>query len=63
MLVERSDDFDALRTVVDLVKAAPQEIHFVTPAMPPVENERRDEVRDHAAGERRHVLRELEERA
>jgi hypothetical protein len=62
MLVERRDDFDALRTVVDLVKAAPQEIHFVPPAMPPVEDERRDEVSDHAAGERRYVLREVEQR-
>jgi hypothetical protein len=60
MLVERRDHLDALRTVVDLVEQAPQQVGFVACAVPPVEHERGDEVGDQAAGRRPQVARQME---
>jgi hypothetical protein len=35
---------------MNLVECSPQELRFVPPPMPPIENERGDEVRDHPTG-------------
>jgi hypothetical protein len=55
MLVERRDHFDPLRAVMDLMESEPKEIQLVSPAMPPVKDERFDEVGDEATEERRDV--------
>ena len=44
VFVEARNDFDSLRTVVDLVNAAPEEWNLVPPAMPPVVDEGNDEI-------------------
>ena len=49
MLVERRNHFKPLRTVVNLMKAAPQEAVFATPPVPQVEDERSDEIGDQPA--------------
>ncbi|MFT3765101.1 MAG: hypothetical protein QM820_06245 [Minicystis sp.] len=53
VLVERGDDLDARRRVVDLVKDAPEAI-FVAEAVPPVEEEGADQPRQEAL-QRRHA--------
>src|SRR5581483_4821705 len=62
MLVERRDHLDPLRTVMDLVKHAPEKVGFVTPSMPPVKNEGRDEVGDESSRDRRNVRGKREQR-
>ena len=62
MLVEGRDELDAPRAVMDLVEEAPQDVHLVAPAVPPVEDERRDEVADEAADHRPDVVGEMEQR-
>src|SRR5258708_7262929 len=49
VFVERGDHFDTLRAVMDLVKAQPEEVDAMAPAMPPIENERPGEVGQTAA--------------
>ena len=61
MFVERRDDLDALRTVMDLMKAYPEKVNFVAPAMPPVEDERGNEVGDKPTEPRRHGGREVKD--
>ena len=61
-LVEGGNDLEPPRAVVDLVEAAPQKVVFMTPAVPPVEDKRGDEVSDQAADCGRHVLRKMEHR-
>lgn len=62
MLVEGGNDLEPLWAVVDLVEATPQKVVFMTPAVPPVEDKRGDEVGNHAADCRRYVLRKIEHR-
>src|SRR5690348_4484543 len=51
MLVKAGDDLDALRTVMHLMEAAPEESRLVAPAVPPVIEERDGQVAgDGAAG-------------
>jgi len=43
MLVEGGEHFDARRAVVNLVTDAPENVHVVTGAMPPIKDEGSDE--------------------
>jgi hypothetical protein len=63
MFVERGDDFDPLRAVMDLMEPEPEDVELVSPTVPPVEDERGDEVGDEAAGDRMQVRREMEHRS
>lgn len=62
MLVERRDYLQALRTMVDLMESAPQQVVLVAPTVPPIEDKSGDEVRDQAANGGRDMLRKLEQR-
>ena len=61
MLVERSDHLETLRAVVDLMEEAPEHIGLVARAMPPVEDEGRDEVGDQPAERWSDVIRRVQE--
>ena len=52
VFIERGDHFNPLRAVMDLVETQPQKVDAMTPPMPPVKDERTDEVRQTAARER-----------
>lgn len=62
MLVEGRDDFYPLGAVVDLVKQPPEEVDLMAPAVPPVEDERRDEVRNDAPDDGSDMRGKLEHR-
>ncbi len=59
VFIERGDDLDPLRAVMDLMKSAPQKIDFMAPSVPPIEHESCDEIGNEAAGQRTHVMRQL----
>jgi predicted metal-dependent hydrolase len=44
VLVERGDHLDALRAMVNLMEREPQKVDAMSPAMPPVKDERCNEV-------------------
>jgi len=54
MFVKRSDHFDTLWAVMDLVEAEPQEVNPMTPAVPPIEDECANKVGHTASGPRWH---------
>ncbi|MNG32364.1 hypothetical protein D3C84_1183560 [compost metagenome] len=61
MLIERGEDFNPLRGVVNLVKQAPQGVIGVAKAMPPVSDEGIDKIRDETRNERTKACREMKQ--
>lgn len=61
MLIERGEDFNPLRGVVNLVKQAPQGIVGVAEAMPPVSNEGIEKICDEPGNERTKACREVKQ--
>src|SRR5262249_46009756 len=62
VLVKRGDDFKALWAMVNLVESLPEDLRLVTPAVPRVKDECRDEVDEHPTSDWWDVRGELEDR-